>query len=107
MAELGITSRNEDMSTMSESAGRQTFSKQLDAVERGEEVAITRHGKVIAVLVSPHRPRARRASQTWHRADAIEVLLRQARSEPLARPALTQTQADNLVQSIDAQRGKH
>ena len=41
------------MPTVSVGTVRQTLPAQLDCVERGEQVAITRCGRVVAVLVSP------------------------------------------------------
>ena len=41
------------MSVISVSEARRTLPAQIDLVEAGERVEITRHGKVVAVLVSP------------------------------------------------------
>ncbi|WP_434056376.1 type II toxin-antitoxin system Phd/YefM family antitoxin [Georgenia sunbinii] len=59
------------MVTISASVARQTLPAQLDRVEAGEEVAITRHGRVVAVLVRPDALRARRAPEAWRQADRI------------------------------------
>ncbi len=92
------------MSTISASEARQTLPAQLDRVEAGEEVSITRHGRVIAVLVRPDVLRSRRAANAWSAADRIGALLERARDVPMAAPALTIEQADALAQSIDAER---
>ena len=92
------------MPTISASTARQTLPAQLDRVEAGEEVAITRHGRVVAVLVSPDVLRAHRAPEAWSRADRIGALLERARSEPLRPPALTPEWADGLVESVRAGR---
>jgi prevent-host-death family protein len=92
------------MPTTSASTARQTLSAQLDRVEAGEEVAITRHGRVVAVLVSPDVLKARRASGVWDDADRIGALLERARSEPLRPPALDAERADVLVEAVRAER---
>ncbi len=88
------------MPTISVSTARETLPAQLDRVERGEEVAITRHGRVVAVLVSPDVLRARRASGLWNDADRIDDLLQRARSEPLRGPSLEADRADELVKVV-------
>ena len=88
------------MPTISASTARETLPAQLDRVERGEEVAITRHGRVVAVLVSPDVLRSRRASGVWNDADRIDERLQTARSEPLRTPVLDPDRADELVKEV-------
>lgn len=88
------------MPTISASTARETLPAQLDRVERGEEVAITRHGRVVAVLVSPDALKSRRASRVWDEADRIDELLQKARSEPPRAPALEPERADELVKAV-------
>lgn len=92
------------MSIISASAARQTLPAQLDRVEAGEEVSITRHGRVVAVLVRPDVLVARRATAAWRAADRIEALLTRAKSESLASPVVTTERADALIESIDSDR---
>lgn len=92
------------MATISASTARQTLPAQLDLVERGEEVSITRHGRVVAVLVHPDLLRARRAPEAWSRADQIDVLLRQARDEALRPAVLTAERAEELVEDVRTHR---
>ena len=92
------------MSTVSASVARQTLPAQLDRVEAGEEVAITRHGRVVAVLVHPDTLTARRAPEAWGRANRVADLIGEARSQPLRRPALSRRRADELVEDIRAAR---
>lgn len=92
------------MSTISASAARQTLPTQLDRVEAGEEVAITRHGRVIAVLVHPDVLKARRAPEAWSQADRIGGLLERARGEPLRPPALSPERAEELAEAVRAAR---
>jgi prevent-host-death family protein len=92
------------MSTISASTARQTLPAQLDRVEAGEEIAITRHGRVVAVLVHPDALKARRAPEAWSRADRIGALLESARHEPLRHPTLSPERAEELVGSVRADR---
>lgn len=92
------------MPTISASVARQTLPAQLDRVEAGEEVAITRHGRVVAVLVSPDALKARRAPQAWAEAERIGALLDSARGEPVRHPALSVERAEALVAAVRAGR---
>ncbi|GAA2183660.1 hypothetical protein GCM10009785_28200 [Brooklawnia cerclae] len=92
------------MVTISASTARQTLPAQLDRVEAGEEVSITRHGRVVAVLVSPDALRARRAPEAWNRADDIGALLERARGEPVRPPTISPERAEELVQAIRVDR---
>jgi prevent-host-death family protein len=94
------------MSTISASAARQTLPAQLDRVEAGEEVAITRHGRVIAVLVSPSTLKARRAPEAWNEADHIGALLERARRESLHPSTLSADRAEELVKAVRADRAE-
>lgn len=91
------------MTTISASAARQTLPAQLDRVEAGEEVRITRHGRVVAVLVSPERLRPKRADLAWARADEIAAALEHARGVPL-EPAVDDGRAEELVAALYADR---
>jgi len=88
------------MSTISASVARQTLPAQLDRVEAGEEVAITRHGRVIAVLVQPDALQARRAPEAWSQADRIADLMEGARTRPLQSAELSPARAEELVHAI-------
>lgn len=94
------------MTAITASVARQTLPAQLDRVEAGEEVEITRHGRVVAVLVSPHALKARRAAKAWERADHIKTLLDQARTEPLRTPTLTADRAEELIEAIRSGRAE-
>ncbi|MGC4174816.1 type II toxin-antitoxin system Phd/YefM family antitoxin [Demequina sp.] len=93
------------MTTVSASDARQTLPAQLDRVERGEEVAITRHGRVVAVLVRPDVLRARRASDVWDQADRVGSRLEAALAESLTTAAIGPGRAEVLVEAArDARR---
>lgn len=82
------------------SDARQTLPAQLDSVEAGEEVSITRHGRVVAVLVHPDTLAARRAPQAWSLADSVADRIEEARRQPLERAAIDADRADELVRSV-------
>lgn len=92
------------MENISASVARQTLPAQLDRVERGEEVSITRHGRVVAVMVRPDLLIARRAPQAWGAADRVGELLEEARREPVRRAAMHAERADELVEKIRSDR---
>lgn len=91
------------MRTISASVARQTLPAQLDRVEAGEEVSITRHGRVVAVLIGPDKLRSRRADLAWARADDIEAQLERARTQPLS-PGIEPGRAEALVEAVRADR---
>jgi len=92
------------MSVVSASEARQTLPAQLDLVERGEEVEITRHGKVVAVLVRPDVLRARRASDAWREADRIGSRLEAALAASLKTASIGPERAEELVEAARAAR---
>jgi len=94
------------MVTVTASDARQTLPAQLDRVARGEEVEITRHGQVVAVLVRPDVLRARRVSDVWDEADRVGSLLEQAMTQKLEPPAMTAERAEELVAEIRAGRDR-
>lgn len=92
------------MSTISASDARQSLPTQLDRVEAGEQIAITRHGRVVAVLVRPDVLLASRSPEAWAAADRIETLLTKARQEPLLRASISESRADELIESMQVDR---
>ncbi|WEK61326.1 MAG: type II toxin-antitoxin system prevent-host-death family antitoxin [Candidatus Microbacterium colombiense] len=92
------------MSIISASDARQSLPTQLDRVEAGEQVSITRHGRVVAVLVRPDVLLATRSPEAWAAADRIEELLSRARAEPLMRASISESRADELLESIQDDR---
>ncbi|MDO5067523.1 MAG: type II toxin-antitoxin system prevent-host-death family antitoxin [Propionibacteriaceae bacterium] len=91
------------MPTVPMEIARQTFAEQLARVEAGEQVEITKHGKVAAVLVHPSALSARRAASAWS-TDQIASLLNQARTKPIPAQGLSPERADELVAEIRAER---
>ncbi|PWJ24620.1 prevent-host-death family protein [Branchiibius hedensis] len=93
--------------SVSATVARQTLPAQLDRVEAGEQVEITRHGKVVAVLVSPDQVRIRRTSKVWERADEIGRQLEEARNRPLDEVGLLGAErAEELVREVYAGRAE-
>lgn len=91
------------MSIISASVARHTLPVQLDRVEAGEEVEISRHGRVVAVLISPAKLRARRVGDAWKRADQVGALLDRARTQPLTA-SMNEDRAEELIGWIRAGR---
>ncbi len=92
------------MVTVSASDARQTLPAQLDRVEAGEEVEITRHGRVVAVLIRPEALAARRHRALQVAADALSERLDQARSAPLPEAGLSHERANELVRLLRTDR---
>lgn len=92
------------MPTISITEARQTLAAQLDRVEAGEEVAITRHGRVVAVIVPPEHTRSRRATAALERAESLQERLDRARKEPLRAASISPERAEELVEFIRAGR---
>ena len=90
---------------MSASEARAVLPELLTRVEGGEEVTITRHGRAVAVLVSPDTLRPRRAQAALDDAARIHDLLAEAAAAPLPDDAgLTAGRAEELVREIRAAR---
>ena len=100
---LSTRAYNFAMPAISASVARQTLPAQLDRVEAGEEVEISRHGRVIAVLISPEKLRARRVGDAWKRADEVGALLDRARTQPLTA-SMNEERAEELIRGIRAGR---
>ncbi len=92
------------MKIVSASDARQTLPAQLDRVEAGEEVSITRHGRVVAVLVRPDVLVARRAAAALAAADRLGEMLDQARNEPLEPAAIGAERVEELVEGVRIER---
>ncbi len=93
------------MTSINVSAARAELPKLIDAVEAGEEVTLTRHGKPVAVLVRPDRLRSRRAEDAFAEAAEIRALLASARTRPLPDGGgLAPGRADQLAAEVRAGR---
>lgn len=90
------------MSAMTATDARRTLPELLDRVSRGERVSITRHGRVVAVLVSPD-VLAQRPAAIKH-AEQLAERLQTARTSPLPEPSIDSARADELVAAIEADR---
>lgn len=93
------------MSSINVSAARAELPELIDAVERGEEMTLTRHDRPVAVLVRPDRFRARRADDVFTEATGIRNLLESARNRPLSSGATSEPgSADESVAAVRAAR---
>ncbi|CAN5242454.1 hypothetical protein BH23ACT9_BH23ACT9_10240 [soil metagenome] len=92
---------------MSVSEARSALPQILDRVLAGEEVTLTRHGRVVAVIVRPDVLRARRADDALAGADRLRHILSQGRSDSLrARPTLRTERAEELLSEVRASRAQ-
>lgn len=87
------------------SEARASLPRLLDQVAAGAEVTITRHGRPVAVLVSPDALRVRRAGPALATAAAIGELVAGAAERPLAAEgSLTPARAKKLMVEVDSGR---
>lgn len=87
------------------SEARATLPELLTRVSRGEDVTITRHGHVVAMLVRPDSLRARRGHRALADAEAIHEIVANATVAPLPEAAaLTTERAEELIAQIRAER---
>ena len=89
--------------TITVSEARAALPQLIEAVQRGEEVTLTRHGIAVAVLLRPDRVRARRAEALLDEANALHDELEQARLAAPG-PGLSKRRADELVADVRASR---
>lgn len=89
------------MMSMSVSTARSELHKLLDAVERGEEVTLTRHGSAVAVVVRPDLLRARRADAVFATAAHVAELVAAGRNRPLSDDrGISADRAEELVAEV-------
>lgn len=98
------------MLTLSVTEARAALPSLLDKVEAGEEVAITRHGKVVAVLATPtDRKKAERAAAreaALARAAQFRAEMEAARYRPLPPPTNSDPEyIREWIEEIDRGRG--
>jgi prevent-host-death family protein len=95
------------MTTMSASEARAALPEILDRVLAGEEVTITRHGEVVAVVVRPDALTARRADEALAVAQRLRDLLAQGRATRLgSRPTITEDRGEALVADVRTARAR-
>lgn len=93
------------MTSISVSRARQTLPQQIKRVEEGQEIQITRHGRVVAVLISPEVLKRRRPIEAFDRASKLQERLSKAQAEPLKPGDMDPARADSLVRRIHEDRG--
>lgn len=92
------------MSAYTMSEARAALAALLDAVERGEEVLITRHGRPAARLVPPREVIPRTADVMWA-AERLALELATARTDPgPLPPADDGPDVDTVVTRLRAER---
>lgn len=90
---------------MTVSEARAALPDVLDRVQAGDEVALTRHGRVVAIVVRPDRLRVRRADRVLQEAARLAEELGEASKTPLsASGSLTERRAEELLAELDRSR---
>ena len=90
---------------MTVSQARAALAQVLDRVGAGEEVALTRHGETVAVIVRPDALRVRRADEALAAAERLRHALERGRQTPLRTPPmLSERRAEELVADVRAAR---
>lgn len=92
------------MAYLTVSEARADIHKMLDAVERGDEVTLTRYGKAVAVVIRPDLVRVRRLGAALATAAEIQAKLESGRTSPLSGLGLTAERADELAEEVRADR---
>ncbi|HEY2280707.1 MAG TPA: type II toxin-antitoxin system prevent-host-death family antitoxin [Streptosporangiaceae bacterium] len=93
------------MASMTISEARAVLPELLTRVEGGEEVTITRHGRPVAVLISPGSLRNRRAAEALDDAGRLHQLVAEAAATPLpGETGLSAERAEELISEIRAAR---
>lgn len=90
--------------TLSLSEARATLPHVLDLVESGEEVTITRHGKPVAVMVTPLRLANPRAAGVLEEAARIGRFLDEAARRPVTRRVLPPEGLEEHLQWVEEGR---
>lgn len=93
------------MSTVSVTDARAALPELLDRVAAGEEVAITRHGRQVAVLIRPDALRVRRAGPALAEAEELRDFIARRGAAPLSDDAtLSSERGEELARSVHADR---
>lgn len=88
------------MTVVSASEMRSRLAEILDLVTAGEEITIERHGRPVAVVVSPDALRSRRADVVFAEAESIRVLLDDAKGRTLDDGWISAESADELLAEV-------
>lgn len=94
------------MVSVSVSDARAHLPSLLTQVEGGEEVTITRHGRPIAVVVSPRTLQRSKAADAYAAAAQLRTTLLDARRAPIPASGLTPDEADALIAEVRAGRDR-
>jgi prevent-host-death family protein len=92
--------------TLKVSDARAALPALLDQVESGDEVTITRHGRPVAVLISPGALRSRRAGEALATARRIGERLAEARQAPPPGKGVSRAYAEELIGAVRAGRSR-
>lgn len=99
------TQYNSAVTTTSASEARASLPALLTRAEAGEVVTITRHGRPVAVLVSPDALRSSRSAAAFVEAEGLAQALTAAAQAPAPPgPVLSVDRAEELVDSLRRER---
>lgn len=91
------------MTSVSVTEARATLPDLLDRVGAGEEISLTRHGRVVAVVIHPDALATRRTDALFAQVDELRAMV-SAAPRPGVQFTLTPEQADALVAEVLADR---
>jgi prevent-host-death family protein len=93
------------MPSISVTEARAALPSLIDRVEAGEEVTITRHGRPVAVLVSPSSLPVRRAALAFRAARTVREARERAGGRTLSSTGgLDLARAEQLIEDVEAGR---
>lgn len=94
------------MSTWNVTDARAALPEILRLVDAGEDVTLTRHGRVVAVVVRPDSLRPRRTTGALEEGAAIGQLLRELAERDEPDGELTPSRADEYVSALRTDRDR-
>jgi prevent-host-death family protein len=92
------------MLTYTASEARAKLPEIIDLVVGGEEITISRHGRPVAVVLSPAALRTRRAAKLFADAEALGRSIDAAADRPLSPGSMSEEYAEELIKDIRAGR---
>ncbi len=92
------------MDTWTVTEARAALPAILDRVQEGAEVALTRHGEVVAVVIRPDRARMRRTFKLQEEATALRAEMEAARHLALPSVRLDPAVTDQRIAELRADR---
>ncbi|PZS05391.1 MAG: hypothetical protein DLM70_06590 [Chloroflexi bacterium] len=95
------------MDVLTASEARASLPAILDRIEAGAEVTITRHGRPVAVVVSPDALQFRRSETSAPVVQRVRLMMEQGRHGPLPPSNMSNERAEELVSHVRRGRSAH